>query len=951
MGLFDFWNKKDEANAGNIRKAREIMRKVVNVQLTRFGQEINDWKNGLDSWEDVDNPQTVELVRVYNDLVLDPHLTAAMEARKARTLSKDFKICNEDGEEIPEESDIFNSLWFRDYIKYALDSRFYGYTVIQFGDRVGKSFDYIKIVPREYVYPQKMAVRQSPYSNTPIVPIKTGKYAAWTQYIGKRGDDLGLLSKAAPMMIYKKTTQGAWAEFCELFGAPFRLGKTDIRNDDLRENMYFMLENMGRNAYGVFSHDDELEFIGDKKTDAYEVYDKLIERANSEISKLILGSTMVMDEGSSRSQAEVHERTLGAIDKDDSLFIQEIVNNDLIPWLNQYHGFNITGYWKWDDAEKISKAEQFERDIKLIQTGKYNVPADYITETYGVPLEEVEDQEAEAEPENLTNSLEVKKKALSLEDEYFCNVCGVSHDLDNLGDEDVPPINWDEVTINDVINGVYSGKYTAESLPESVYFRIAKELTKGMDKGLSAVGKAADTYDKNFIRSLKHNAHVFSGAKTFQQVREMSDFIADNQGRRVPFKEYEAKAKELFNTYNQTWLKTEIFQAENSATMASKWQDIEEDKDILPMLKYQTVGDERVREDHRPLDGVTRPVDDPFWDTYYPPNGWRCRCEVLQEDEDEEATKLGGVKLPDVPPSMQINVGKKKVLFGPQHPYFIVEDQFKELKDNNFGLPIPKEAQIVEPKKIVKSKSVFKELKGFNGKWAHGTLKGDALETQGRVERTVNFEVPDKLFKSVELLNVLPGAQSGAHYNHYRKRVYFGHDQKRSLKDSNIYKYKVVSHEMGHALHYALEEITDYKTSKKFEALFNVMSEELKDIGAKQLGRRVKGSGLSYLDKELNDIRNNLWIKKNQIIDDVKKLKSITDDQETLGALADTIQGYSKGRYGWGHKKSYQKEANNGKMEIFAHLSENYFNGNKYFKKYLPKTYEAGIKYFDDILK
>ena len=78
MGLFDFWNKKDEANAGNIRKAREIMRKVVNVQLTRFGQEINDWKNGLDSWEDVDNPQTVELVRVYNDLVLDPHLTAAM---------------------------------------------------------------------------------------------------------------------------------------------------------------------------------------------------------------------------------------------------------------------------------------------------------------------------------------------------------------------------------------------------------------------------------------------------------------------------------------------------------------------------------------------------------------------------------------------------------------------------------------------------------------------------------------------------------------------------------------------------------------------------------------------------------------------------------------------------------------------------------------------------------
>jgi len=693
MGFLDIF--KTKAVKAETRKAREIMRKVVNTQLSRFGMEISNWKIGLESWEDVNNPTTAELIRVYNDIALDPHLTAAVETRKSRTLSKDYKVIDQDGEKIDEQSDIFNSIWFRDYIKFALDSRFYGYSLIQFGDRVKNGFDYVKLVPREYVYPQKMAVRKSAFSNQPLIPIKSGKFAPWVQFVGRRGDDLGLFAKAAPMMIYKKTTQAAWAEFSELFGAPFRLGKTDIRNEDLRDNMYYMLENMGRNAYGVFNHDDDLEFIGDKKTDAYEVYDKLIERANSEISKLILGSTMVMDSGSSRSQAEVHERTLEAIDKEDSLFIQEIVNNELIPWLNKNHGFNITGLWKWDDAEKVSKAEQFERDIKLIQTGKYKIPGDYITETYGTPLEETQEAETEAEPENLTNSLESKKKALSLlENEPFCGVCcGTIEDLNNLGEEDVPPINWDEVTISDMIQGVYSGKYTVENLPESVYYRIAKELTKGMDKGLKAVGKDADTFDKDFIRSLKHNAHVFSGAKTFQEVRLMSDFIADNQGRRVPFKEYEAKAREIFDDFNETYLKTEIFQAENSATMASKWQDIEEDKDVLPFLTYSTVGDERVRESHRPLDGVTRPVDDPFWDTYYPPNGWRCRCDVDQEDEEATPSDLGAVKLPEVPPSMELNVGKKKVLFGPKHPYFIVEDQFKELKDKNFNLPFPKGAE------------------------------------------------------------------------------------------------------------------------------------------------------------------------------------------------------------------------------------------------------------------
>lgn len=691
MGFFDFFGlKAAKAEADEqIRKAKEVMKKVVNVQLTRFGIQIDQWKEGISSWEDVNTPTTVELIRVYNDLVLDAHLTAAMETRKSRTLSKDYKIVDEEGQEIEEESDIFNTVWFRDYLKFSLDSKFFGYSVIQFGKRVGKCFDYVSLVPREYVYPQKQAVRKDPYTTENLIPLTTGPYSKWTQYVGKRGDDLGLLAKAAPMMIYKKTTQGAWAEFGELFGAPFRLGKTDIRDEDLRDNMYFMLENMGRNAYGVFNHDDDLEFIGDKKTDAYEVYDKLIERANSEISKLILGSTMVMDDGSSQSQAEVHERTLEAIDKDDSLFLQEIVNNQLIPWLNKNHGFNITGVWRWDDAEKISKSEQFERDIEIINTGKYKVPASYITETYGIPLEEVEEQEGEENgpnggPGDLNNSLESKKKAQSLETSLF--LAAVENQVDS---SDIPPIEWDNATVADVVNGVYAGRYTEENLPESVYNRIAKELTDGMDRGILAVGSDADTFDEDFIRSLSNNAFQFSGAKTFQQVREMSDFIVDNQGRRVPFSEYEAIANEIFDTYNRTWLRTEIAQAENSATMASKWQEFEADKEFLPKLRYDTVGDERVRASHRPLDGIVRPVDDPYWDTYYPPNGWNCRCDVSQLDEEVRSSMLGNIDFPEVPPSMQINVGKQKVLFGPEHPYFIVAPQFEELKDNNFNLPIP----------------------------------------------------------------------------------------------------------------------------------------------------------------------------------------------------------------------------------------------------------------------
>lgn len=57
--------------------------------------------------------------------------------------------------------------------------------------------------------------------------------------------------------------------------------------------------------------------------------------------------------------------------------------------------------------------------------------------------------------------------------------------------------------------------------------------------------------------------------------------------------------------------------------MAARWQDIEAKKDRYH-LQYRTAGDDRVREEHAEMHGITLPPDDPFWASYFPPNGWRC---------------------------------------------------------------------------------------------------------------------------------------------------------------------------------------------------------------------------------------------------------------------------------------------------------------------------------------
>jgi SPP1 gp7 family putative phage head morphogenesis protein len=664
------------------RKPKTISSKTIPQQLLRFNQEISDWKLGIDCFEDPYSPTSVELIRVYNDIVIDSHLSAAMQLRKSKTLSKDFKIIDENGEELKDETILFEKTWFKDMLEYALDSKFYGHSLIQLGKRIGSNFEKTSIVKREYVFQQEKKVRQSPYSNSPSYPYDKGEFKPWLIEAGKC-DDMGLLMKAAPLVIFKKTALSSWAQFSEMFGAPLRVGKTQVRDEALRDNMYNMLDQMGSNAFAVLDLEDTIEYIKDGQQDAYGVYDKLIERVNSEISKLILGSTMVMDDGSSRSQAEVHEQALKSIVKSDAFYIEEWVNEEVIPLLNRWHGFNITGKWVFDDSEQISKQEQFERDIDLIKTGAYNIPAEYITETYGTPVETTE----EAKPSELENSL--KKKALFVDINALMTKEVVCDCFTNqIDSSDILDPEWSDDLIDSLIAGVYAGEVTPENLPEQLYLRLAEFINSGAENGLELGGGLVGLEDEDFIRALKNNGFQFSAAKTFQQVKEMSDFILDENGNLRNFGDYEAKAREIFGKYNKEWLKTEIAQASNSAQMASKWLEIEKDKDFLPYLRYVTAGDARVRPDHAPLDGIIKRVDDDFWDTFYPPNGWNCRCTVLQEAEAVE-TPNSEIKTPEIPESMKVNVGKQKVLFGPEHPYYIVSPQFEELKGNNFNLPIP----------------------------------------------------------------------------------------------------------------------------------------------------------------------------------------------------------------------------------------------------------------------
>lgn len=67
-----------------------------------------------------------------------------------------------------------------------------------------------------------------------------------------------------------------------------------------------------------------------------------------------------------------------------------------------------------------------------------------------------------------------------------------------------------------------------------------------------------------------------------------------------------------------------------AAAAAGHWERIQRRKTALPWLIYELGPSEKHREDHAAWAGTCLRVDDPWWRTHYPPNGWGCKCLVRQ---------------------------------------------------------------------------------------------------------------------------------------------------------------------------------------------------------------------------------------------------------------------------------------------------------------------------------
>ena len=119
---------------------------------------------------------------------------------------------------------------------------------------------------------------------------------------------------------------------------------------------------------------------------------------------------------------------------------------------------------------------------------------------------------------------------------------------------------------------------------------------------------------------------AISEGETLADFKDRMDEIFESRGWTAPPEFTPWRLETIFRTNVQT------------AYTTGRYKQMIAEKDVFPYWEYDAVNDSRTRPTHAALDGKVFPADHPFWDTWYPPNGFNCRCGVNPVHRSEHVT-------------------------------------------------------------------------------------------------------------------------------------------------------------------------------------------------------------------------------------------------------------------------------------------------------------------------
>lgn len=380
--------------AQNAKIGRTYSNRPSNIILPRSKslsvQTLKKWRDAMALAQLADNPNPAPLFELYESIMLDSHLHALIETRVLKIMQSKFKIVDQSGKNNPELVKLFESPWFNSFIYHSIMAKFKGRTVVELWDLDPETSELTSVnyIPGENVLPHKGLIVKE-VGDTNGYPYKEDPLKLYYIQIGKN-NDLGLLKDVAPDALIKKFTKSAWLELVEKYGIPPRWVVTDSYSETRENELADMMANMVSNHWAVLKGNEKIEVMNQSGTNSWEMFDKLIDRMNSEMTKRILGQDGTTDTNSTGTYGSL--KVMQGVSDDrhdaDKADIKYLINNELMwrlalisPAYSQLANYSFD----WDDSKEMTTEELVNRVTELENAGLI-VDEKFVSDKTGIPI-------------------------------------------------------------------------------------------------------------------------------------------------------------------------------------------------------------------------------------------------------------------------------------------------------------------------------------------------------------------------------------------------------------------------------------------------------------------------------------------------------------------------------------------------------------------------------------
>lgn len=355
-----------------------LIDRIIKRNTSIVRRDFSDWKLAQLSAQSVSNPRQVLLQTLYSDVMQDALMSSQIDTlRIGKSKAADFDLVDSQGNTDEQATEQFKaSGLYEQFAGHIVESLFYGFTVAEITG--GK----VRTVPRSYIEPSEGVFYPDQYGHSGISYRKLREYGRTILEFYPKEGALGYINKAVPYVLIKKFALSCWSEFCEIFGMPPRILKTNTQDSEMLTRAESMMREIGSAAYAIIDTTEDINFGQSVSTDGT-IYEKLISKCDGQISLINLAAVLGQDTvNGNYSKEESSSKLLDDVVASDKKLIESYFNTLILPAL-AHNGMVKDGL-----RLRISKSKDIEALWnKTVQAMPYfNIEPKWIKDTFGIEV-------------------------------------------------------------------------------------------------------------------------------------------------------------------------------------------------------------------------------------------------------------------------------------------------------------------------------------------------------------------------------------------------------------------------------------------------------------------------------------------------------------------------------------------------------------------------------------